>query len=328
MPQPRPDRRAFLARGAASIGASMLAGCDRLSNASWFRRVLDKDDDANLYVQRLLLSQARLAPEFAEADISPWFKPNGTSDPSDKAYKALAAKGFADYRLQIDGLVKQPANFSLAELRQMPARTQITRHDCVEGWSCIGKWTGVPLAALLQQVGLKPQARYVVFHCADTMGGGLDGSPDAADDQPDHPGQGCNADGAAKGGVQADDGADAKGGRTSADAASPQAGDSKRAEDAGPNTADTGSGDDPVRYYESIDLEDASHPQTILAYAMNGRALPVAHGAPLRLRIERQLGYKHAKYVMRIELVDSLDTFGQGKGGYWEDQGYEWYAGI
>ena len=81
-------------------------------------------------------------------------------------------------------------------------------------------------------------------------------------------------------------------------------------------------------YYESIDLEDAFHPQTILAYEMNDAVLPIANGAPIRLRVERQLGYKHAKYVMKIELVDSFARIARGKGGYWEDQGYQWFAGI
>ena len=81
-------------------------------------------------------------------------------------------------------------------------------------------------------------------------------------------------------------------------------------------------------YYESIDLFDAFHPQTILAYGMNGKALPVQHGAPLRLRVERQIGYKNAKYVTRIEAVDRLDHIGGGKGGFWEDRGYQWYAGL
>ena len=109
-----------------------------------------------------------------------------------------------------------------------------------------------------------PHARYIVFHCYDT----LDGEP-------------------------------AKGGDQSAG-----------------------------RYYESIDLVDAFHPQTIMARSMNGAPLAVAHGAPLRLRVERQLGYKHAKYVRRIEAVDRLDRIEMGKGGYWPDRGYEWYAGI
>ena len=85
---------------------------------------------------------------------------------------------------------------------------------------------------------------------------------------------------------------------------------------------------DPPFYYESLDLVEACHPQTILAYAMNGAPLTVPHGAPVRLRCERQLGYKHAKYVERIELVESFDHIGGGKGGYWEDQGYTWWAGI
>jgi DMSO/TMAO reductase YedYZ molybdopterin-dependent catalytic subunit len=167
--------------------------------------------------------------------------------------------GFADWRLKIDGLVDRPVELSLADLKRLPARTQITRHDCVEGWSAIGKWTGATLGPLLHSVGLKPTARYAVFHCADELEQTMDGS-----------------------GV----------------------------------------------YYESIDLIDAFHPQTILAYQMNGKDLEVAHGAPLRLRVERHLGYKHAKYLMRIEIKDSFAGLWGGKGGFWEDRGYEWYAGI
>ena len=89
-----------------------------------------------------------------------------------------------------------------------------------------------------------------------------------------------------------------------------------------------GGGQAPGQYYESLAMVDAVHPQTIMAYAMNGRPLDVAHGAPLRLRVERQLGYKHAKYLTRIELRDTLAGVNGGKGGYWEDRGYEWYAGI
>ena len=196
-----------------------------------------------------------MAKEFTEADLSPVFPPNGTRNPDNPVYQTLARNGFADWRLEIGGLLQQPASFSLAELRDMPSRTQITRHDCVEGWSAIGKWKGVQLGELLARVQPLPSARYVVFYCAD----------------PDEDGQ---------------------------------------------------------NYYESIDFADAYHPQTVLAYELNDKTLPIAHGAPVRLRVERQLGYKMAKYVMRIELVESLQAIAGGQGGYWEDQGYEWYAGI
>jgi DMSO/TMAO reductase YedYZ molybdopterin-dependent catalytic subunit len=209
--------------------------------------------------QRALLGRHELAREFTEADLSPVFRANGTQMPDSDEYAHLLEREFVDWRLQVGGLVQRPQRLSLADLKRFPSRTQITRHDCVEGWSAIGKWQGVPLALILDAAGLKPGARYVVFHCADELEQTLDGSG---------------------------------------------------------------------RYYESIDLLDAYHPQTILAYGMNGKDLPVAHGAPLRLRVERQLGYKHAKYLMRIEVVDTFGAVFGGKGGFWEDRGYEWYAGI
>jgi DMSO/TMAO reductase YedYZ molybdopterin-dependent catalytic subunit len=187
------------------------------------------------------------------------FKVNGTRMPEGEEYAALREGNFAAWRLRVDGLVAKPLEFSLADLRNLPQRAQITRHDCVEGWSAIGKWQGVRLAIVLARAALLPAARFVVFHCADVLEQTLDG---------------------------------------------------------------TG------QYYESIDLIDAFHPQTILAHSLNDAPLTIGHGAPLRLRVERQLGYKHAKYVMRIELTDRLDGFGRGKGGFWEDRGYEWYAGI
>ncbi|MGH6995870.1 MAG: molybdopterin-binding protein [Stellaceae bacterium] len=257
MKNPKPlGRRRFLGRALASGAVLTLGGCDRLSQSPWVVGLLDSAEKATRSMQRLMTGRNALAREYGEADLSPVFRANGTTDPNDADYQKLAAAGFANWRLRVDGLVERPGRFSLNELRKMPSRTQITRHDCVEGWSCIGKWTGVPLAALLDRVGVRPEARYVMFFCADSM---------------------------------------------------------------------DMSGD---KYYESIDLEGAYHPQTILAYAMNDRALPVAYGAPLRLRDERQLGYKMAKYIMRVELVDSFARFGDGGGGYWEDQGYEWYAGI
>jgi DMSO/TMAO reductase YedYZ molybdopterin-dependent catalytic subunit len=249
-------RRRRLLAGAALLG---LSGCDRLSASPEFRSWLERAETLDRWLQRRLMGANALAREYAESDISPSFRANGSTEPDDPDYRALAKDGFAGWALQVDGLVERPGSFSLAQLSAMPSRTQITRHDCVEGWSCIGKWQGVPLGSLLRLTGLRPEARYLVFHCADTLEPTLD---------------------------------------------------------------------DSGRYYESIDLQDAFHPQTILAYAMNGAPLTVAHGAPLRLRVERQLGYKMAKYVMRIEAVESYAAIRGGRGGYWEDRGYEWYAGI
>ena len=256
--QPPTRRRLILAGAAASVGGLLLPGCDRLSTAPPFRSFLDSAEGLTLRAQRLLLGQS-LAREFNPRDISPTFRTNGTDMPASPNYQILASEDFNGWTLRIDGLVQRPLDLSLAQLKALKTRSQITRHDCVEGWSAIGKWTGAPLGSLLQMAGLKPNARYIVFHCADAM----DGQPDGTD-----------------------------------------------------------------FYYESIDLVDAFHPQTMLAYALNDKPLEIGHGAPLRLRVERQLGYKQAKYVMRVEAVDSLLKLGMGKGGYWEDQGYEWYAGA
>lgn len=253
------NRRAWLKAAGASLGGLWLAACDRLNESPGVTRILQSGEGLTRRAQRLVTDRKALAREFSPADISPDFRANGSTGPADAAYVALRDGGFADYRLVVDGLVERPMALTLAELRGQPARTQITRHDCVEGWSSIGKWTGARLGPLLDRAGLKPDARYIVFHCADTLEQTLDG---------------------------------------------------------------TG------QYYESIDLIDAYHPQTILAYDMNDAPLPVRYGAPVRLRVERQLGYKHAKYVMRIEAVEDFAHIGRGRGGYWEDRGYEWYAGI
>ena len=253
------SRRGWLRAGLASAGGLALGACDRITNSPTGNKAIASAEGLTRRAQRLFVDRKALAREFQPADISPDFKANGSIDPQDPDYLALKAKGFADYRLVVDGLVERPLSLSLADLRALPSRTQITRHDCVEGWSSIAKWQGARRAPILDQAGLKPDARYIVFHCFDTLDGPMDG----------------------------------KG-----------------------------------RYYESVDLIDAHHPQTILAYAMNDRAVPVANGAPLRLRVERQLGYKQAKYIQRIEAVADYAHLHQGGGGFWEDRGYEWYAGI
>lgn len=255
------DRRRFLT-GAAVASTSALTACfdPLVASDSQIRGFLEKANDLTYRAQRLLLGSDDLAREFAASEIRQPMRPNGSTNPQDADYLTLARANFAGYRLAVTGAVEKPLNLSLDELRNMPSRTQITRHDCVEGWSCIAQWTGVPLGLVLDQAGASLKAQYVVFSCFDTMENGFAG---------------------------------------------------------------------PIRYYESIDFQDARHPQTILAYGMNGQPLPISNGAPLRVRVERQLGYKMAKYVSAITVADSLDAFGEAKGGYWEDRGgYEWFAGI
>jgi DMSO/TMAO reductase YedYZ molybdopterin-dependent catalytic subunit len=257
------SRRRLLGFGAAGASSLMLAGCDQfdfmLNSDDPVRNALETANDLTYAAQRLLVGRDTLAREYSMSEVRQGQRPNGVTDPMTEDYLALKAGGFADYRLPVGGLVDTPKSYSLAELQNMPARTQVTRHDCVEGWSCIAQWTGVPLSRILDEVGVKSTARYVVFQCYD-------------------------------------------------------------------NIQRTLSGD--IFYYGSIDLIDARHPQTILAYGCNNEALPVANGAPLRVRVERQLGYKMPKYLKSIELVDSFSSFGKGKGGYWEDVGYDWYGGI
>lgn len=251
-------RRLFLRGSLGAIGAVCLGGCDRLGRSERFQQLLSVGEDLSWAAHKVLLPRDTLAQEFTEADLSTYFRSNGTSNPESSTYQALASNGFRNWTLRVDGWVAVPLRLSLAQLRALPSRTQITRHDCVEGWSAIGKWTGVPLSRVLAAARPHPNARFVMFHCADPM----DGAGSAA-------------------------------------------------------------------YYESIDMDDAFHPQTILAYDLNGKPLPVANGAPLRVRVERQLGYKHAKYINRIELVSNFDAIRGGRGGYWEDgYGYQWYAGI
>src|SRR5215475_11983546 len=161
------DRRKLLL---GSAGAALsLSGCDRVAQNDTTKKVLAIAEKLTSHVQHLISPPQVLAREYFEADLSPYFKPNGTSDPDDDDYQASAGKGFADWQLEVGGLVERPAKLSLAELRALPSRTQITRHDCVEGWSCIAKWKGARLSAVLQRAGLKPEARYLAFHCADTL---------------------------------------------------------------------------------------------------------------------------------------------------------------
>ena len=198
--------------------------------------------------QRALMSHHSLAREFNRSQISK-VSPVVGQPPEDETYRRLLAGGFVDWRLTVDGSVARPSSFSLAELKSYPSRTQITLHVCEQGWSFIAGWTGVPLSYVLNLVGVRPQARYVVFFP-------LDG------------------------------------------------------------------------YWESIDMADAWHPQTLLAYGMNGQELPTPHGAPVRLRVARQLGYKNTKFLSRITVVDTVKNIGKGVGGSNSEDGYSWYAGM
>ncbi|MHA1559141.1 MAG: molybdopterin-dependent oxidoreductase [Alphaproteobacteria bacterium] len=259
--RPTLSRRNFITLASGGAAGLALAGCDAWSTpTSSARSVLDQTNSFTEAVQRIFVSGQSLAREYTEADISPYFRANGSTDVASLEYKRLEAGGFADYLLPITGLVDAPLELSISDLRGMSARTQITRHDCVEGWSSIGKWTGPQLGPILLEAGVRPEARFVVFHCFDKL------------DQP-------------------------RLGR--------------------------------INYYESIGMEDAFHSQTILAHGMNGATLPRRYGAPIRLRVERQLGYKMPKFIRAIEVVDSFAHIGEGRGGYYQDgDGYDWYAGI
>ena len=255
-PGPGLDRRHLLGRMATGLGALALGAWSGPQRRGWWVRLLNREAAVTEAVQRAITPAGATGRLYTRADISKHFKSNGTHHPRNPEYRKLAHGNFADWRLAVTGLVEHDLSLSLAEIRAMPSVTQITRHDCVEGWSCIGEWTGVPLAHVLARAGVRKEARYVMFFCYDTLPGAKE------------------------------------------------------------------------RYYESIALAEAGDPETILAYGMNGQTLPIPHGAPLRLRLGRQLGYKMPKYLRRIELVESFADIGGGHGGFYEDHGYAWYAGI
>ncbi|WP_108787671.1 molybdopterin-dependent oxidoreductase [Erythrobacter sp. Alg231-14] len=244
-------RRAVLA-GMAALPA---AACSELAETGPVGDAFDVAEDWHRTAHRTLASRQALAREYAPDERSPDIKGNGTLRIETPDYRNAFENGFTDWRLSVTGLVDNPLSLSMDELRALPQRTQITRHDCVEGWSAIAEWTGPQLSALLDTAKLRKEANFIVFRCADVLYG--------------------------------------------------------------------------RDYYESVDLIDAYHPQTIIAHALNGAPLPEKNGAPLRMRIERQLGYKSAKYLKGIEAVSSFEDIEGGKGGFWEDIGdYQWYAGI
>ena len=247
-------RRLFVA---ASVSAA-LAGCSRVASTTnglnentALRGVLKIPERLN----HALIGTRGSARLYSEADITHDFPTNGLDTPSDSTYAALRQSDFATYRLPVGGLVEHAQSFELRQLRALASLTEITRHDCVEGWSVVGKFGGVPLGKLLALVRPQPAARYVIFYSFDRDQGGQ-------------------------------------------------------------------------QFYGSLDLVQASHPQTMLQLDLNGKPLDADHGAPVRLRVPTQLAYKSTKWVQRIELATSFGSVFGGNGGYWEDNGYEWYAGI
>jgi DMSO/TMAO reductase YedYZ molybdopterin-dependent catalytic subunit len=248
------QRRTFI-KGLASSAGIVLAGCAP-TDPPTYGNVLRMGDLLTYKAHRLLLPRQSLVREYDARDISA-APAIGTTDPADSAqpgfdaeladeYDRLLRGGFADWRLSVEGSVARPASFALEDLRRMPSRTQITRHTCEEGWSAIAQWTGVPLRAVLEAAGIRPEARFVQFHCYDV-------------------------------------------------------------------------------FVDGIDMLDALHPQTILAYGMNGRDLPIGHGAPLRVRVETQLGYKSMKFLRRLVVTNEFDD--NGPYGMIQN-GWSWYAGI
>jgi DMSO/TMAO reductase YedYZ molybdopterin-dependent catalytic subunit len=238
----------------ATIAASTLAACSSDAKSALTDKVRDQLGWAE-NLNRAVIGTRGDARVYSDADVDSVLRVNGLATPTDARYADAMRDGWRAYRLPVEGLVDRPHTFTLAELRAMPPLAQATRHDCVEGWSMIGKWSGVPLAHVLAMVGPKPTAKYVVFHCFDKDDSGTE-------------------------------------------------------------------------YYESLSLHEAAHPQTLLALDVNGKPLDADHGAPVRLRVPTQLGYKSAKWVRGIEIADAFPNTLLSKGGYWEDQGYGWYAGI
>ncbi len=248
------SRRNLITTGlAATAGLAGLAVADRLAHSYGLIppdcRGLYGAGETLTYAAQRLLTRHSLAREFPRSMISKAPFANATAPPNE-AFKHLQAGGFSDWRLAVDGMVARPGSFSLADLKGLARRSQITEVACEEGWSYIAEWIGTPLADVLNAVGPLPEARYVVYFSIDS------------------------------------------------------------------------------EWWDSIDMGDALHPQTLLTWGMNDDNLPVGFGGPLRMRVPRQLGYKSVKYITRLTVTDSLKRFGKGLGSASPEAGYAWYAGI
>jgi DMSO/TMAO reductase YedYZ molybdopterin-dependent catalytic subunit len=259
---PRANHPLALALGLGGIGLVMLVNAAATMFSLAHRRRAQRLLGAAVEPMERLLSRLLISRQrYGTREVAPFLRVNGYP-PTDPEYRALTEEGFAGYRLRVCGLVETPLTFSLEQLRALGVGEQVTLHSCIQGWTGVAAWGGVPLARVLAACGPRPEARHVVVHAFD---------------------------------------------------------------DKGVTEPEDGTG----HYYESIPIELAGRPQTILALEMNGRPLPVEHGAPVRLRVETQLGYKMVKWVRSIELVADLATIGLGLGGWREEhQYYGRMAGI
>ncbi len=186
--------------------------------------------------------------EYSRSEISPRFWPNGAL-PTSEEWLTLAAEDFKDYRLRVSGLVENPVDLSLEEIKALGKQEQTTMHHCIQGWSGIAEWGGLSMTKLIELVRPSPDAKVGVFY---SFGESHSGS----------------------------------------------------------------------QYYDTHTLENLKHPQSLLAYEMNYEPLNTVYGAPLRLRVENQLGYKMVKWISAIEFVASEKTVGLGFGGIKEDEEY------
>jgi DMSO/TMAO reductase YedYZ molybdopterin-dependent catalytic subunit len=230
------ERRLFLRRGLSLGALAMLTGCD-VTNGESVQKVLWAMSRWNDGVQGWLFDPDRLAPEFPETRIAQPFPFNAFYGKDE--IPRVDASG---YRLEVSGLVREKKAWSLAELHALPQVSQVTRLICVEGWSAIGKWSGVRFSEFLRRIGADTTARYVGLRCAD-------------------------------------------------------------------------------KYWTSIDMPTALHPQTLLALGFGDRVLPPEYGFPIKLRMPTKLGFKNPKHVVALFVTNDYP------GGYWEDQGYNWFSG-
>lgn len=256
------DHALALAIGLAGIGGviglNVIATVYSLRHRRGTQRLLGRL--VHPFERALAAFTARSTQDYDAREVSAFFRMNGYP-PTGERYRRLARGDFRGYRLAVGGLVERPGMLSLDELRGLGFTRQVTKHNCIQGWSAVAEWGGVPLAALVAHVRPTARARYLVFYAYD----------DKTATDPESDG----------------------------------------------------------RYYGTLPLEAALRPQSILATEMNRRPLPVPHGAPLRLRVETQLGFKMVKWVRAIEFVSDYSRIGQGQGGWREDhQFYEKVAAI